>query len=229
MRQVRALIKQAAPKAVEEKKWGGVPTWSLDGIICTGETYQKAVKLTFPKGAKINDPKKLFNASLDGNVRRAIDIREGDKLNATAFKTLIRAAVALNKKKPSKSKPKPGPKGHYDWDVTEAELVAHLDEELKDAWEKLRAFAAELGAQRIYASIKSIMFSRKYCYFFVRPQKKHIEVWIFLPRKIDGLKAVQGSSKQVKYSNLYKLTHADQVEEPLTDWIREAYDFAPAS
>ena len=93
---VRALIKQADAEVVEEWKWG-VPVWSHDGIICTGETYKSVVKLTFAKGASLKDPSKLFNSSLEGNTRRAIDIHEGDELNANAFKTLIRAAAALNR------------------------------------------------------------------------------------------------------------------------------------
>src|ERR1700676_1311033 len=94
---VRALIKQADPEVVEEWKWRGVPVWSHDGIICTGETYKSVVKLTFAKGASLKDPSKLFNSSLDGNVRRAIDIPEGVEIDEGAFKTLIRAAAALNK------------------------------------------------------------------------------------------------------------------------------------
>jgi hypothetical protein len=94
---VRTLIKEAVPDVVETWKWRGVPVWERAGIICTGETYKAVVKLTFAKGAKLPDPKRLFNSSLDGNVRRAIDIHEGDKLDAAAFKTLVRAAVALNK------------------------------------------------------------------------------------------------------------------------------------
>jgi hypothetical protein len=94
---VRALIKQADPKVVEEWKWRGVPVWSHDGIISTGETYKSVVKLTFAKGASLKDPAGLFNSSLEGNTRRAIDIHEGEKINESAFKTLIRAAVALNK------------------------------------------------------------------------------------------------------------------------------------
>jgi hypothetical protein len=97
--QVRALIRQADPGVVEEWKWRGVPVWSHDGLICTGETYKSVVKLTFAKGASLEDPSRLFNASLEGNTRRAIDLHEGDKLNDTAFKTLIRAAVALNRSK----------------------------------------------------------------------------------------------------------------------------------
>ena len=93
--QLRALIKQADPVVVEEWKWS-VPVWSHDGIICTGETYKNAVKLTFPKGAKMKDPKKIFNSSLEGNARRAIDFHEGDKIDKTAFKALIREAVTLN-------------------------------------------------------------------------------------------------------------------------------------
>jgi hypothetical protein len=93
---VRALIKQADPDVVEEWKWRGVPVWSHEGLICTGETYKSIVKLTFAKGASLKDPAGLFNASLEGNTRRAIDLHEGDKVDADAFKTLIRAAVALN-------------------------------------------------------------------------------------------------------------------------------------
>ena len=93
---MRALIRAADPEVVEEWKWRGTPVWSHDGIICTGETYKSVVKLTFAKGASLADPAKLFNSSLAGNVRRAIDIREGEQVGATAFKALVRAAVALN-------------------------------------------------------------------------------------------------------------------------------------
>lgn len=93
---VRALIKQAVPDVLEEWKWRGVPVWSRSGIICTGETYKNAVKLTFAKGAALDDPSGLFNASLDGNTRRAIDIHEGDKLDEKALKALVLAAVARN-------------------------------------------------------------------------------------------------------------------------------------
>jgi len=93
---LRALVKQADPKVVEEWKWRGTPVWSHDGIICTGESYKNVVKMTFAKGAALKDPSGLFNSSLEGNVRRAIDIHEGDKVNEKALKTLIRAAVALN-------------------------------------------------------------------------------------------------------------------------------------
>src|SRR5712671_4785234 len=96
---VRALIKQAVPEVVEEWKWRGVPVWEDAGIICTGETYKSVVKLTFAKGASLKDPSGLFNSSLEGNVRRAIDIHEGDEIDEAAFKTLIRAAAALNRSK----------------------------------------------------------------------------------------------------------------------------------
>jgi hypothetical protein len=102
---VRALIKQADPEVVETWKWRGVPVWEHDGIICTGETYKAAVKLTFARGAALEDPAKLFNSSLDGNLRRAIDFHEGDMLNEAAFKALVRAAVALNASKAKKAKP----------------------------------------------------------------------------------------------------------------------------
>jgi hypothetical protein len=105
---MRALIKKADPDVVEEWKWvkpthPGTPVWSHDGILCTGEAYKSVVKLTFAKGASLDDPKGLFNASLDGNVRRAIDIREGEQLDASAFKTLIRQAVAFNRASKAKS------------------------------------------------------------------------------------------------------------------------------
>jgi hypothetical protein len=93
---MRKLIKEADPEVVEEWKWRGTPVWSHDGIICTGESYRSIVKLTFARGASLKDPAKLFNSSLDGNVRRAIDIHEGEEVDAGAFKALIRAAVALN-------------------------------------------------------------------------------------------------------------------------------------
>jgi hypothetical protein len=93
---VRSLIKEADPEAVEEWKWRGVPVWYHDGMICTGETYKSVVKLTFAKGASLNDPSGLFNASLEGNTRRAIDLHEGDEVDGDAFKTLIHAAIALN-------------------------------------------------------------------------------------------------------------------------------------
>ena len=96
--EVRALIHEADPEVVEEWKWMGTPVWSHDGIVCTGESYKQVVKLTFAKGASLKDPKKLFNASLDGNVRRAIDLREGDRLNKIAFRALFRQAVAFNQK-----------------------------------------------------------------------------------------------------------------------------------
>jgi hypothetical protein len=92
---LRTLIKQADPDVVEEWKWGG-PVWSHDGLICTGETYKKAVKLTFAKGASLKDPSRLFNSSLEGNVRRAIDVHEGEKIDEEALKALVRAAVTLN-------------------------------------------------------------------------------------------------------------------------------------
>ncbi len=102
---MRKLIKKVDPDVVEEWKWRGTPTWSHDGIICTGESYKNVVKLTFAKGASLKDPARLFNASLDGNTRRAIDIHEGEEVDATAFKALVRQAVAFNssgKSQPSK-------------------------------------------------------------------------------------------------------------------------------
>ncbi len=101
---MRALIREADPDVVEEWKWMGTPVWSHDGGICTGESYKSIVKLTFFKGASLNDPARLFNSSLDGNVRRAIDIHEGEEIDANAFKALIRAAVALNTSGGKKSK-----------------------------------------------------------------------------------------------------------------------------
>src|SRR5262244_531297 len=99
---MRALIKEADPGVVEEWKWMGTPVWSHDGIICTGESYKSVVKLTFAKGASLKDPTRLFNSSLDGNVRRAIDIHEGEKVDESAFTALIRQAVALNRSRKAK-------------------------------------------------------------------------------------------------------------------------------
>ena len=104
---VREIIHKADPEIVEEWKWMGTPVFSHSGIVCTGETYKNAVKMTFAKGAALKDPSGLFNSSLDGNVRRAIDIHEGDKVDEAALKDLIRAAVALNLEGKAKSKPKP--------------------------------------------------------------------------------------------------------------------------
>jgi hypothetical protein len=102
---LRALIRQADPEIVEEWKWRGVPVWEHDGIICTGETYKAVVKMTFAKGASLEDPSRLFNSSLEGNMRRAIDFSEGAKINEKALKALIRAAVALNQTKVKKNTP----------------------------------------------------------------------------------------------------------------------------
>jgi hypothetical protein len=104
---MRKLIQEADPDVVEEWKWMGTPVWSHDGIICTGESYKSVVKLTFAKGASLTDPAHLFNSSLDGNVRRAIDIREGEEVDAAAFKALVRQAAAFNSAGKSKSKTKP--------------------------------------------------------------------------------------------------------------------------
>ena len=104
---MRKLIKDADPEVVEEWKWKGAPVWSHDGIICTGETYQQVVKLTFAKGAALKDPAGLYNSSLEGNTRRAIDIPEGGRVDAAAFKALIRQAVALNGTSKGKAKKKP--------------------------------------------------------------------------------------------------------------------------
>jgi hypothetical protein len=106
---VRAIIHAADPDVVEEWKWMGTPVWSHDGIICTGETYKSAVKLTFLKGAALPDPQGLFNSSLDGNARRAIDLREGDKVDEKALKALIRAAVVLNLEGKEQKKPRRAP------------------------------------------------------------------------------------------------------------------------
>jgi hypothetical protein len=105
---IRALIRQADPDVVEELKWRGVPVWSHAGIVTTGETYKNAVKMTFAKGAALEDPAGLFNSSLDGNTRRAIDFHEGDRIDEEALKALVRAAVALNTARPTQSRKKPG-------------------------------------------------------------------------------------------------------------------------
>jgi len=103
---MRKLIKQADPSVIEEWKWMGTPVWSRDGIICTGESYKSVVKLTFAKGASLKDPARLFNSSLDGNTRRAIDIHEGEEIDGSAFQALVRQAIALNSSGKSKSSKK---------------------------------------------------------------------------------------------------------------------------
>lgn len=135
----------------------------------------------------------------------------------------------MKKKKKAKGKKRPVKKEYYHhrMEVTEDELIRELDEDLRDAWEKLREFGASLNPNRIYASHNSIMFSKKTCCFFVRPKKSFLEVWIFLPREVDGLKCMKGGKTKIKYCNLFKLVHPDQVEEPLTDWIRESFEFTP--
>ena len=107
LRRMRALIQEADPDVVEEWKWMGTPVWSHDGIICTGESYKSVVKLTFAKGASLKDPARLFNSSLDGNVRRAIDIREGEEVDASAFQALVREALTVNSSGKPKLTPKP--------------------------------------------------------------------------------------------------------------------------
>jgi hypothetical protein len=102
---IRRVVLEADPGIIEELKWRGVPVWSLDGIISTGETYKSAVKMTFAKGASLDDPSGLFNSSLEGNMRRAIDFHEGDKINERALKALVRAAIALNQRKVKKKAP----------------------------------------------------------------------------------------------------------------------------
>ena len=106
LEKVRKIVHEADPEIVEEWKWMGTPVWSHGGIVCTGETYKNVVKMTFAKGAALKDPSRLFNSSLDGNVRRAIDIHEGEKINEAGLKDLIRAAVALNLEQKSKPKPR---------------------------------------------------------------------------------------------------------------------------
>ena len=117
---VRGIIHDADPEIVEEWKWRGTPVWSHAGIVCTGETYKNVVKMTFAKGAALEDPSGLFNSSLDGNVRRAIDIHEGDKVDEAALKALIRAAVALNLESKSKPKPRRGLRGSEQIDKLDA-------------------------------------------------------------------------------------------------------------
>lgn len=102
LKRLRAVVKAADPEVVEEWKWRGVPVWEHDGIICTGETYKNVVKMTFAKGASLDDPAGLFNSSLEGNTRRAIDFREGDKVDEKALKALVKAAVVLNQSKPKR-------------------------------------------------------------------------------------------------------------------------------
>ena len=118
---------------------------------------------------------------------------------------------------------------HDCWTTTEAALTRHLSEDLRDAWERLRETAASFGEQRIYASHHSIMFSRKSCYFFVRPKKKFLEVCVFLGRKVKAPQIQKvGLASKTKHYHIVRVTHRDQVEPPMTQWLREAYDFSAA-
>ncbi len=150
-----------------------------------------------------------------------------------------------SKKSKSPAKIPPAPKLHAPWSekakgsvtlhleslhgrsFTEGELIDGLNEDLRDAWAKLRAFAASLGRQRILGSHALDHVRKKICYFYVRPKKTFIEVWIFLPREIEGITSTRGPAKKLKFCNLFKLFHPDQIESPLTDWLRESYDYAP--
>jgi hypothetical protein len=140
---VREIIHEADPEIVEEWKWMGTPIFSHGGIVCTGETYKEVVKMTFAKGAGLKDPSGLFNSSLDGNVRRAIDIHEGDKINEAALKDLIRAAVALNLM--SKSKPNPGERAASGLTsfIAGPAISPPIGEELQDA-----SYAKQVGVER---------------------------------------------------------------------------------
>lgn len=219
---VRKLIKAAAPDVVEAWKWA-IPVWEYNGIICTGETYKEWVKMTFPKGSKLKDPKKLFHKGQKG-ARRALHIREGDKIDEAAFKVLVKQAAELNGKDKPKRPTKETYHDHANWHTTEAALFEGINEDLKDAFLKLKEFALALGEQRSYAAGKSIMFSRKACYFFARPKKSYVELVIFLGhgKKSPGFHSAKAVAEK-KYAHTFKLVHADQVEGELTDSIEAAF------
>jgi len=157
---LRALIKDADPDVVEEWKWRGVPVWEHDGIICTGETYKAVVKMTFAKGAALDDPKKLFNSSLEGNVRRAIDFREGDKLDEKALKALIRAAIALNAAS-RKQSPRRSDAARYLTSLPKVQRCAPMP---SDTVSPFRAAAKACGAStKVSAPERSIRAWSKRC------------------------------------------------------------------
>ncbi len=146
---LRTLIKQADPEVVEEWKWRGVPVWSHDGLICTGETYKNVVKMTFSKGAALEDPSGLFNSSLDGNTRRAIDFHEGEKIDEKALKSLIRAAVTLNTPAPTAERAEGGKAQAREIEVD----MAKLSEEMKTLVERQRLGFVATVCQTVHLTI----------------------------------------------------------------------------
>lgn len=234
---IRALVKEADPDVVEEWKWRGVPVWSHDGIICTGETYKNAVKMTFAKGASLDDPASLFNSSLEGNTRRAIDFHEGDKINAKALKTLIRAAVALNTssatKKATKSKPRKGAKpvllsggnpqiAKGDGDAPVQAYIAAmpgwksaigrlLDELIVDAVPKVRK--AVKWNSPFYGVEGKGWFLSYHCF------TRYIKVTFFRGSSLRPLPPGESKHKEVRYLDIYE----DAFDEAqFVRWVKQA-------
>lgn len=235
---IRALVKEADAEVVEEWKWRGVPVWSHDGIICTGETYKSVVKMTFAKGASLDDPAGLFNSSLEGNTRRAIDFHEGDKINAKALKALIRAAAALNtssatKKKTAKAKPrkdaKPAllsggnpqiAKGDGDAPVKayiaampgwKSDFGRRLDKIIVGAVPKVRK--AVKWNSPFYGVEGKGWFLSYHCF------AKYIKIAFFRGTSLRPLPPEESKDKEVRYLHIYE---GEFDEAQFTKWVKQA-------
>ena len=231
---MRQLIKDADPDVVEEWKWMGTPVWSHDGIICTGESYKSVVKLTFAKGASLDDPSGLFNSSLDGNTRRAIDIREGEKVDASAFKALVRAAVALNSARKSNRRNGKAAKpallaggnpqiSKGDGDAPVQAYIAAMPGWKRDVGRQLDALIVRT-VRRVRKAVKwnspfygiegQGWFLNFHCY------TKYVKVAFFRGTSLHPLPPGESKSKDVRYLNIHE---GDKIDEQLmVHWIRQA-------
>ena len=225
---MRALIKQADPGVVEEWKWGG-PVWSHDGIICTGEVYKSAVKLTFAKGAALKDPKRLFNSSLDGNVRRAIDIREGDHVDEAAFTALVREAVRMNAgKKSAATKPKllagDNPQ------IAKADGNAPVQQYMAAIPGWKQGVARELDALIVRAVPKvrkAVKWNSPFYgldgkgwFLSFHCFKKYVKVTFFKGAALEPLPPGESAHQEVRYLDVYEDEGLD--EKQVTRWVRQA-------
>ena len=221
---MRKLIKDADPNVVEEWKWN-IPVWSHDGIICTGETYKSTVKLTFAKGAALKDPKKLFNSSLDGKVRRAIDIREGEKLDAAAFKALIKQAIKLNaSEKPARLLAGGNPQiAKADGDAPVQAYIAAIPGWKKDVAKRLDALIVR-GAPGVVKAVKwnSPFYGMEGQGWFLNFHcfTKYIKVAFFRGSSLRPIPPGESKHKEVRYLDIREDDRLD--EKQLSAWIKQA-------
>lgn len=243
---LRGLIRKADPDVVEEWKWRGVPVWSHDGILCTGETYKTAVKVTFAKGASIDDPAGLFNASLDGKVRRAIDFHEGDRINESAFKALIRSAISLNqspKKKPARPVRRAVPHAAALRNSDQPKLLSGGNPQIAkaDGDAPVQAFIAampgwkqDVGRYLDRLIVRTVPGVRKAVrwntpFYGIDGQgwflgfhciTKYVKVAFFKGASLRPPPPVESKQKDVRYLHIYETERP--AEAALVDWIRQA-------